>query len=240
MTARVLIIDDSPVTVDLLQGALTNAGVETDSATDLKSLEQRLSNSNYELVLVDVNMPEMFGDDVVEFLRATRKLKSTLLLYSDLPEAELRQRSQSSGADGFITKSAGLESAVEQIRLALNSTLRIHRLLVASSNSGLASQIQLRLDPRRYEIHAAGSVDDATKLILKKKTRPSAALIDASLPSGPTLCRFIKSNALFSGIKVMVWGKSDAAALEEFVAAGADQTLLGDLPTSRELLELAG
>src|SRR3954468_16858179 len=103
MAARVLVIDDSPMSVDLLTGALATAGIEADTASDLATLDQRLASTTYELVLVDVHMPEMYGDDVVEFLRATRQIKSTLFLYADLSEAELQKKVADSGADGFIS-----------------------------------------------------------------------------------------------------------------------------------------
>ncbi len=119
MSARVLVIDDSPMIVELLRKALAGAGVEADSASDLATLDLRLKGGQHELVLVDVNMPEMYGDDVVEFLRAQHKLQAQLLLYSDLPEAELEAKTKSSGADGFIAKSAGVESAVEEVKRRL-------------------------------------------------------------------------------------------------------------------------
>src|SRR5581483_2195974 len=102
MPSRVLVIDDSPMTVDLLTGALANAGIEADSAQDLATLDLRLNGQTYELVLVDVNMPEMYGDDVVEFLRSQRNIKATLWLYSDLPEDELKKKVTASGADGYV------------------------------------------------------------------------------------------------------------------------------------------
>src|SRR5689334_12619693 len=102
MASRVLVIDDSPMSVDLLRGALANVGIEADTASDLATLDQRLGSNTYELVLVDVNMPEMYGDDVVEFLRESKQIKSTLLLYSDLSDDELKKKVTASGADGYI------------------------------------------------------------------------------------------------------------------------------------------
>ena len=84
MSARVLVIDDSPMTVQLLTEALSAAGLDVDAASDLASLDARLAGASYGLVLVDVNVPEMFGDDVVEFLRRQRGVSARLLLYSDL------------------------------------------------------------------------------------------------------------------------------------------------------------
>src|SRR4051812_38655246 len=104
MAARVLVIDDSPMIVDLLLKGLQSAGIEAEAASDLATLDARLSVGHHELVLVDVNMPEMYGDDVVEFLREQRKLTCKLLLYSDISEDELAVKVKRSGADGYISK----------------------------------------------------------------------------------------------------------------------------------------
>ena len=119
MAARVLVIDDSAMIVDLLVKGLLAAGIEAESAMDLAALDARLKNGHHELVLVDVNMPEMYGDDVVEFLREQRQLKCKLLLYSDIPEPELKLKAERVGADGFITKGDGLEVAVAEVKRRL-------------------------------------------------------------------------------------------------------------------------
>ena len=111
MPARVLVIDDSAMIVELLVTALKGAGLDAESATDLASLDARLKGGAHDLVLVDVNMPEMYGDDVVEFLREQRQLSCKLLLYSDIPEDELKAKAARVGADGYVTKGGGVEAA---------------------------------------------------------------------------------------------------------------------------------
>jgi len=240
MAARVLVIDDSPMTVDLLKGALANAGIEADAASDLAALDSKLNAQSYELVLVDVNMPEMYGDDVVEFLRATRQIKSTLLLYSDLPENELEKKAIASGADGFITKSSGLEAAVERVAQALTSTHRPRRVLVVDDSEATAKLLEAELSARGFEVATADSADKATKIILKKKTRPDLVLLDVKMPNvnGEQFCRFIKSNALFAGIKVLLCSGENEAELQRICReAGADGYVQKDALIAKVILD---
>lgn len=245
MAARVLVIDDSEMTVRLIIGALAQAGVEADSAQDLASLDERLANGCYEVVLVDVNMPEMYGDDVVEFLRAQRKLSAKLLLYSDIAEAELAQKATSAGADGYITKSSGLEAAVEAIRAALPQaaapSTAPRRVLVVDDSEATARLLQAELAARGHEVLTATSADTATKIILKKKTRPDLVLLDVRMPGvdGEAFCRFIKGNSLFAGIQVMLCSAEEEAALAQIAArAGADGYVRKDALITREILDL--
>ncbi|NPC84515.1 response regulator, partial [Pyxidicoccus fallax] len=110
--SRVLVIDDSPMLVELTVRALTAAGYQASGAQDLASLDQKLTEGPFALILMDVNMPEMFGDDVVEYLRRQKKVTAKLVLYSDIPEAELAGKTKASGADGYILKSGGLEAVL--------------------------------------------------------------------------------------------------------------------------------
>src|SRR4051812_7723173 len=110
--SRVLVIDDSPMLVELTVGALRSAGYQASGAIDLASLDQKLGEGPFALILMDVNMPEMFGDDVVEYLRTQKQVQSKIVLYSDISEDELKAKVRASGADGYITKSGGLESVL--------------------------------------------------------------------------------------------------------------------------------
>lgn len=112
---RVLILDDSEITAQLLAGALASRGVAADTETTLEAMTERIDTGRYGLVLVDVNMPEMYGDDIVEFLKARETTPLKLVLYSDLPHAELAARAQSAGAHAYISKSLGLDGTADRI-----------------------------------------------------------------------------------------------------------------------------
>lgn len=242
MTARVLVIDDSPMTVQLISEALIAAGFGVDSASDLASLDARLDKNTYDLVLVDVNMPEMYGDDVVEFLRSQRKLTARLFLYSDLPEAELIEKTRASGADGYVAKSQGLEAAVETIRDALTPhQVEKRRVLVVDDSEPTVRLLKAELEAKGHEVMTANGADAATKIILKKKTRPDLVLLDVNMPgvNGEDLCRFIKGNSLFAGIQVVFCSAAEDAELQRLVkSCGADGYLRKDQLIAKEILDL--
>jgi CheY-like chemotaxis protein len=247
MAARVLVIDDSPVTVQLVTQALSGAGLAADAATDLASLDEQLGRNTYELVLVDVNMPEMYGDDVVEFLKVQRKISARLFLYSDISEEELAAKAKSAGADGYITKSSGVEHAVEVIREALgpssggHSMVQARRVLVVDDSEATARLLEAELKAQGHEVMTAHSADAATKIILKKKTRPDLVLLDVNMPgvNGEEFCRFIKGNSLFAGIQVVLCSAEAESELQRIVkTAGADGYVRKDSLIAREILDL--
>lgn len=230
------------MTVQLICEALTAAGIGVDSAMDLATLDARLDANTYELVLVDVNMPEMYGDDVVEFLRSQRKLTARLLLYSDLAEDELLEKTRNSGADGYVAKSQGLEAAVETIRDALDGpTIQKHRVLVVDDSEPTVRLLKAELEAKGHEVMTANGADAATKIILKKKTRPDLVLLDVNMPgvNGEELCRFIKNNSLFSGIQVVFCSAAEDAELQRLVkSCGADGYVRKSQLIAKEILDL--
>jgi len=242
MAARVLVIDDSPMMVQLITQALEGVGLAADAASDLAALDKQLEAHIYDLVLVDVNMPEMYGDDVVEFLKVQRQIKSKLFLYSDISEAELAAKAKAVGADGFITKSSGLEAAVETIRAAIagNGPVK-RRVLVVDDSEATARLLNAELTAQGHEVMSALSADAATKIILKKKTRPDLVLLDVHMPgvNGEEFCRFIKGNSLFAGIQVVLCSAEEEGELQRITkAAGADGYVRKDALIAKEILDL--
>jgi DNA-binding response OmpR family regulator len=271
--SRVLVIDDSPMLVELTVRALTAAGYQASGAMDLASLEQKLAEGPAALILMDVNMPEMFGDDVVEYLRSMKKVSSKLVLYSDLPEQELATKVRTSGADGYILKGAGLEAVLDGVIKLIGPPAltaeppsspsspsasvptspapaatsssgtapaapaspapgkRKPRILIVDDSEMTARIIEADLAAKGFEVHVADTADKATKIILKKQTRPDLVLLDVRMPNvnGEQFCRFIKSNSLFKGIKVLLCSGENVEELQRICReAGADGYLPKD------------
>jgi|GEM_PF-860419 len=230
MSSRVLVLDDSQVLVELTTKSLFAAGVEAKGALDLSELDRALAEHAFDLILVDVKMPEAFGDDVLDFLRVQRKVRSKLVLYSDLPENELAEKARSCAADGYICKARGLESAVADVvrmlgasapsaQSALRPTKRHgekQRILVVDDGGARARRLEQKLSSASFEVAEADSTDRATKLILRKRARPDLVVIDvkAAGVNAEELCRFIKGNPLFAEIKVILCSKEGADELK--------------------------
>lgn len=207
MAKRILVIDDSAVTADLVTAALASAGYETAHAADLGQLDACLAERTFDLVLVDVNMPEMYGDDIVEFLRLQRQLRAKLVLYSDIDEGELAAKARQSGADGYIVKSAGLENAVDVVRKLLGTDVaRSHRALVVESGTRVLERLRRGAPDLFAEIVSASTVSTATRALLKKASRPDVVLVDEAVEGvdPAELYRTIKGNTVFRGIRLVL------------------------------------
>jgi CheY-like chemotaxis protein len=120
MPKRILLVDDSAFILEAAKGALGDVGYEVEVAQDLHELEAKCKKE-HDLILIDIQMPEAFGDDLAMMLRGGRRLKTPIFLLSSLPDEELRQRAEEAAVDGFISKRAGMEALVRRVQQILEA-----------------------------------------------------------------------------------------------------------------------
>jgi two-component system chemotaxis response regulator CheY len=115
MAKRILIVDDSPLILDAARHVLVEAGFEVETRDGIEDLGNR-GSSGFDLILMDVQMPELYGDDVASVLRLERALPTPIYLFSTLPDEELRDRAAEARVDGYINKNRGLAHLVSEVR----------------------------------------------------------------------------------------------------------------------------
>ncbi|MEO8551914.1 MAG: response regulator, partial [Kofleriaceae bacterium] len=105
---RILIVDDSPIILAAAKHALVTAGYEVETRGSVEEVAARGADG-FHLILMDVQMPELYGDDVAAVLRHEREVPGKIYLFSTLSDAELTERVADAKLDGFISKSHGAE-----------------------------------------------------------------------------------------------------------------------------------
>jgi DNA-binding response OmpR family regulator len=112
----ILVFDDSPMVLALTREALEREGFQVAVAEDLSAFEQQRETFAPDLILLDVQMPEVFGDDVAVTLREWHGVRVPILLVSSLDEDELRTRAAHAEADSYITKAAGMPALIRRCK----------------------------------------------------------------------------------------------------------------------------
>ncbi|MEZ0311589.1 MAG: response regulator [Myxococcota bacterium] len=114
---RVLVVDDSEVVLDATRLMLEYSGFEVMTLPTPFGTTSIISNHQPDLVLLDVTMPALRGDALVEMIRAGRTSRATrIALHSDRPARELRDLAHRCGADGFICKTDDPDELARQVR----------------------------------------------------------------------------------------------------------------------------
>jgi DNA-binding response OmpR family regulator len=103
---RVLLIDDDAAMLRTASRVLTRAGFEVMTHEGAFDATNAIARFRPDVALIDINMPFMSGDRLVALLSKQRGTRTLIVFFSSNDEASLRALVASSGADGFISKSA--------------------------------------------------------------------------------------------------------------------------------------
>lgn len=102
----ILVVDDSKVMRDMIVACLRPdpSLAFAHASTGLEAIE-KLSLQPFELVVLDLNMPDIGGLEVVEFVRGQDRLRALpILVVTTRADDESRTRALGLGASGFMTK----------------------------------------------------------------------------------------------------------------------------------------
>ena len=119
--AEILVVDDSKVMRDMVVACLRGDASYrfTHAASGLEAIE-RLSIGRFDLVVLDLNMPDIGGIEVVEFVRGQDKLRQLpIIICTTRGDDASRTRALSSGASRFMTKPFTPEQISKEVRQLL-------------------------------------------------------------------------------------------------------------------------
>ena len=101
---KALIVDDSGVMRKVLIGALSRAGIEdTVQAEDGAQAVMATAETEFDLVLMDWNMPNMLGIDAVRAIRAQGKTMPIIMVTTEAEKARVLEALKA-GANNYIIK----------------------------------------------------------------------------------------------------------------------------------------
>jgi two-component system chemotaxis response regulator CheY len=103
--ARILAVDDSAAMRQMVGITLTGAGHQVEQANDGREALQIAERKKFDLVITDVNMPNMDGITLVKELRNLASYRFVpLLVLTTEATAERKQQGKAAGATGWLVK----------------------------------------------------------------------------------------------------------------------------------------
>ncbi len=120
---RILVVDDQREILDITSAVLSDAGYAVTLASSGGQALAELGREPFDLVLLDINMPEMDGWETLRLLRADElRLGVPVVMFSVKGELTDKVRSLQEGASGYITKPFVVDELVARVRRVLEST----------------------------------------------------------------------------------------------------------------------
>jgi CheY-like chemotaxis protein len=112
---RLLIVDDSATIRTALSAQLRERGYPVRAARNLAETAELLASFAPEIVVTDVHMPDVEGDELCRHIKAKMKHVVPVVLYSILPEERLLEIARAAGADAYVHKGSGVDVLIQRM-----------------------------------------------------------------------------------------------------------------------------
>ncbi len=157
MAARILIVEDEEKIARFLELELSHEGYGVGKAADGRAGLELALSGQYDLVLLDLMLPELNGIEVIRRLRKTSALPVIMLTARDAVMDKVSGLDM--GADDYVTKPFAIEELLARIRVTL-------RKRAAQPDAGQAQTLRcgrLVLDSARHTVAYDGTPVELTK-----------------------------------------------------------------------------
>jgi two-component system cell cycle response regulator CtrA len=181
---RVLLVEDDPTTSKSIEMMLTHANLNV-YATDLGEEGIDLAKLyDYDLILLDINLPDMNGHEVLRQLRLS-KIETPILILSGDDNTESKIKGFGFGADDYMTKPFHREELVARIHAIIRRSKGHAQSIIRTG------QIAVNLDAKTVDV-------EGTAVHLTGKEYQMLELL--SLRKGTTLTKEMFLNHLYGGM----------------------------------------
>jgi len=181
---RILLVEDDPTTSKSIELMLTHANLNV-YATDLGEEGIDLAKLyDYDLILLDLNLPDMNGHEVLRQLRIAR-VETPILILSGADDTESKIKGFGFGADDYLTKPFHREELVARIHAIIRRSKGHSQSIIHTG------RVAVNLDAKTVEV-------DGKTVHLTGKEYQMLELL--SLRKGTTLTKEMFLNHLYGGM----------------------------------------
>lgn len=231
---KILLVEDDPLIAEIYMKKFESAGYEVTNVTNGKAVLKAVEEGAYDLVLLDLVIPEMGGMEVLEELRKSGKYPADLkvVVFSNLSDPEDRKRAVDLGANGFIPKTEYTPSKLileverllrlfeEQGKNEANSAASVEkngkRILFIEDEPAFIDMFGRRLVQDGYEVIPHGHGASAVEAAMKESF--DLVITDAMLPNmtGQEVIERLKSDEKTRHIPIFLLSASlEAEEMEQ-------------------------
>lgn len=219
--ARLLLVDDDPVMLRIIQGMLSKGGYESISVDSVKQAIKTLEKDpTIELVISDVNMPKSGGFELLRIMSCSPRLANIpVILCTSHSDPDTLLRGMRAGAKDFLVKPFDAEILIARVQKNIHHGKRT--VLLVEDEQLVREKIGGIIEREGFTVVLCETAEDGLEALVKK--RIDLVVSDIGLP-GMTGLDFIKLvKERFGNIPVaFITGLSEKYSREVAIKCGAD------------------
>jgi len=181
---RALVVEDDPVSAKLIDAALRSEGIINEQAETGEDAIDLAKHYDFDIVILDLRLPDMEGFDVARRRRAA-KVRTPVLILSGMNETDDKVRGLTTGADDYLTKPFHKSELIARIHAI------VRRSKGHSESVIRTGKLVVNLDTRSVDV-------DSRRLHVTGKEYSILELL--SLRKGTTLTKEMFLDHLYGGI----------------------------------------
>ena len=160
MSVKILLIEDEEKIARFTELELVHEGYEVEKAADGRTGLSMAESGAYDLILLDIMLPELSGMEVLRRLRKTSQVPVIMLTARDAVMEKVSGLDM--GADDYITKPFAIEELLARIRVALKKAVKTDAPARSDQENRLVYG-QLSMDTARHTVTYGDTAIDLTK-----------------------------------------------------------------------------
>ena len=153
---KILIAEDETAIAELLKIGLTKAGYNSEYVLDGKSAADKIETINYDLIILDIMLPEIDGYELIEYIEP---MNIPVIFITAKGSLKDRVRGLRMGADDYIVKPFELDEVVARVESVLRRYGKINGSIVHNDieintkmRQVIKSNNEIILTPKEYEL----------------------------------------------------------------------------------------
>ena len=225
ISQNILVVDDSAVIRQSLSKLISDLGANVTVASDgLQALNIVIAD-HIDLVITDVDMPNMNGFDLCLQLKKENKTRGIpVVILSSMDNEKDIEKGFQAGAAAYLSKSDAMSELPYTIEKVLEkaSFHRSRTILVVDDSATIRGIVKKALEAAGFQVISAENGYQAIELM--KNIRPDLILSDIEMPGmdGIELCRTVHKQESLSAIPYVVMStKNDRAMMRRMLQWGA-------------------
>jgi two-component system, OmpR family, response regulator QseB len=144
---RILLVEDNPRLAELIAEGLTSAGNVTDTATTLLEAQDHLCGFDYDLIILDIRLPDGSGRELLRSIRCQGRC-TPVLVATAVTDTPHRVATLDEGADDYLGKPFEMNELVARVRAILRRPRQMTQTTLTLAN--------LALDLERQSVEVDG------------------------------------------------------------------------------------
>lgn len=148
---KILCVDDEPDILEILKYNLSNKGYQISTAKDGKIAVKKAKETNPNLIIMDIMMPNMDGIEACEILRSDENFNDTLIMFLTARGEDYSYvAAYEAGADDYVTKPVKPKILLSKVKALLRRSKKYSQKEVDEIEFG-----DLRINREKYKVYTS-------------------------------------------------------------------------------------